>query len=62
VAREKHFGHAAQICFVSQPTLSVAIRKVEVRHIPFTRPIPDRQIIMTSRKSYPRVRTIQKNP
>ncbi len=29
VAREKHFGRAAQICFVSQPTLSVAIRKLE---------------------------------
>jgi catalase (peroxidase I) len=29
VAREKHFGRAAQACFVSQPTLSVAIRKVE---------------------------------
>ncbi|HFB66142.1 MAG TPA: hydrogen peroxide-inducible genes activator [Aeromonadales bacterium] len=29
VAREKHFGHAAERCFVSQPTLSVAIRKLE---------------------------------
>ena len=29
VAREKHFGHAAEACFVSQPTLSVAIRKLE---------------------------------
>ena len=29
VAREKHFGRAADICFVSQPTLSVAIRKLE---------------------------------
>jgi len=29
VAREKHFGRAAEICFVSQPTLSVAIRKLE---------------------------------
>ena len=29
VAREKHFGHAAQACFVSQPTLSVAIKKLE---------------------------------
>ena len=29
VAREKHFGRAAQACFVSQPTLSVAIRKLE---------------------------------
>ena len=29
VAREKHFGRAAQICFVSQPTSSVAIRKLE---------------------------------
>ena len=29
VAREKHFGRAAEICFVSQPTLSFAIRKLE---------------------------------
>ena len=29
VAREKHFGNAAQACFVSQPTLSVAIKKLE---------------------------------
>jgi LysR family hydrogen peroxide-inducible transcriptional activator len=29
VARERHFGHAAEACFVSQPTLSVAIRKIE---------------------------------
>jgi LysR family hydrogen peroxide-inducible transcriptional activator len=29
VAREKHFGRAAQACFVSQPSLSVAIRKLE---------------------------------
>lgn len=29
VARERHFGRAAQSCFVSQPTLSVAIKKLE---------------------------------
>ncbi|OFZ99359.1 MAG: LysR family transcriptional regulator [Betaproteobacteria bacterium RIFCSPLOWO2_02_FULL_62_17] len=29
VARERHFGRAAKACFVSQPTLSVAIRKLE---------------------------------
>lgn len=29
VAREKHFGHAAEACFVAQPTLSVAIKKLE---------------------------------
>jgi len=29
VARERHFGHAAQACFVSQPTLSVAVKKLE---------------------------------
>lgn len=29
VAREHHFGRAAGSCFVSQPTLSVAIRKLE---------------------------------
>ncbi len=29
LARERHFGRAAEACFVSQPTLSVAIRKLE---------------------------------
>ena len=29
VAREKHFGKAAEACYVSQPTLSVAIKKLE---------------------------------
>ena len=29
VAREKHFGKAADACYVSQPTLSVAIKKLE---------------------------------
>ena len=29
VAREKHFGKAAESCHVSQPTLSVAIKKLE---------------------------------
>ena len=29
VAREKHFGKAADACFVSQPTLSVAVKKLE---------------------------------
>lgn len=29
LAREKHFGRAADACFVSQPTLSVAIKKLE---------------------------------
>jgi LysR family transcriptional regulator, hydrogen peroxide-inducible genes activator len=29
VAREKHFGRAAEACFVSQPTLSVAVKKLE---------------------------------
>ena len=28
VARERHFGRAAEACFVSQPTLSVAIKKL----------------------------------
>ncbi|MDN3578899.1 hydrogen peroxide-inducible genes activator [Chitinimonas viridis] len=29
VARERHFGRAAGACFVSQPTLSVAVKKLE---------------------------------
>jgi LysR family hydrogen peroxide-inducible transcriptional activator len=29
VAREKHFGKAADACYVSQPTLSVAVKKLE---------------------------------
>lgn len=29
VARHRHFGKAAEACFVSQPTLSVAVRKLE---------------------------------
>jgi LysR family hydrogen peroxide-inducible transcriptional activator len=29
VARKRHFGLAAQTCFVSQPTLSVAVKKLE---------------------------------
>jgi LysR family hydrogen peroxide-inducible transcriptional activator len=32
LARERHFGHAAEKCHVSQPTLSVALKKVELRH------------------------------
>lgn len=29
VAQEKHFGRAADACFVTQPTLSVAVKKLE---------------------------------
>lgn len=29
VARERHFGRAAESCFVSQPTLSVSVKKLE---------------------------------
>ena len=31
LARERHFGRAAERCHVSQPTLSVAVKKVEHR-------------------------------
>lgn len=29
VAEKRHFGHAADACFVSQPTLSVAVKRLE---------------------------------
>ncbi|MEN8261514.1 MAG: hydrogen peroxide-inducible genes activator, partial [Pseudomonadota bacterium] len=29
LAQERHFGHAAKVCHVSQPTLSVAVKKLE---------------------------------
>ena len=29
LARERHFGRAAERCHVSQPTLSVAVKKLE---------------------------------
>ena len=29
VARERHFGRAAESCFISQPSLSVAVKKLE---------------------------------
>lgn len=29
LARQRHFGRAAEACFVSQPTLSVAVKKLE---------------------------------
>jgi LysR family hydrogen peroxide-inducible transcriptional activator len=29
LAKKKHFGLAALACFVSQPTLSIAIKKLE---------------------------------
>ncbi len=29
LARERHFGRAAEKCFVAQPTLSVAVKKLE---------------------------------
>ena len=29
LARERHFGRAAEACFVAQPTLSIAIKKLE---------------------------------
>jgi LysR family hydrogen peroxide-inducible transcriptional activator len=32
LAREKHFGRAAEKCHVSQPTLSVALKKFEQRY------------------------------
>lgn len=32
LARERHFGRAAEKCHVSQPTLSIALKKVEQRY------------------------------
>ena len=32
VARERHFGRAAEACHVSQPTLSVAVKKLALDH------------------------------
>ena len=29
LAQEQHFGRAAERCFVSQPTLSIAVKKLE---------------------------------
>ena len=29
LAQEQHFGHAAERCHVSQPTLSVGVKKLE---------------------------------
>jgi len=29
LARERHFGHAAEACCVSQPTLSLAVKRLE---------------------------------
>jgi len=29
VAREKHFGRAADACYVAQPTLSIGVKKLE---------------------------------
>ena len=31
LAQERHFGRAAAACYVSQPTLSVALKKIEQR-------------------------------
>ena len=36
VARAKHFGHAAEACYVAQPTLSVAIKKLEDEPVSYT--------------------------
>ena len=29
LAQQQHFGHAAKLCHVSQPTLSIAVKKLE---------------------------------
>jgi LysR family transcriptional regulator, hydrogen peroxide-inducible genes activator len=29
LAQEQHFGRAAERCYVSQPTLSIAVKKLE---------------------------------
>ena len=50
VARERHFGRAAEACHVSQPTLSVAIKKLEEENASLTQQVgalaADRQRIV----------------
>jgi DNA-binding transcriptional LysR family regulator len=36
LAREQHFGHAAEVCRVSQPTLSAGIKYLEPDFNTFT--------------------------
>ena len=58
VARERHFGRAAEACFVSQPTLSVAVKKLD-RILPFARPAPVRRVALAWRRSFPRPEAIE---
>jgi DNA-binding transcriptional LysR family regulator len=72
LARERHFGRAAEKCFVSQPTLSVAVKKLEdelgvtlfergqneVRVTPFSGPEPGRRVGLVWRASFPRHQAI----
>src|ERR1044071_1968607 len=37
LAQERHFGRAAQKCFVTQPTLSLALAKLEAELVPILR-------------------------
>ena len=51
VARERHFGRAAESCFVSQPSLSVAIKKLEeeLGVSIFERRTPDERLVFLER-------------
>ncbi len=60
VARERHFGRAAEACFVSQPTLSVAVRKLEEElGVPLFERARNEVNVTPVGESFPRPRAIE---